>query len=213
VRATWTARNPEHASRADWAYQQLLKLGAGAYIADLSPSYLVIDSDVIFLRPVCFDPAKVGRFPYSLAYEYHHPYQEAFARLFGEAPSVGLSLTAHHMLYDGVLLDELFGEVEERHRKPWHAAYLEAADPQQASSISEMDIYGQWVLARHPELSVQRQLAWRDVHTVPTALGRALHGMDYDFVAAHGWARQPRSERALGLSARLVRELQARVGR
>jgi hypothetical protein len=211
VRTAWTARNPELASRGAWIYQQLLKLGAGAYVPDLSSSYLVVDSDVIFLRPVSFDPEELGRFPYSLAYEFHHPYHQAFERLIGEAPPIGHSLTAHHMLYDRALMNELFAELEERHGKPWHAAYIDASDPKEASSISEMDIYGLWVLARHPELSRRRQLAWRDVRTMPTAVGRALHGVDYDFVAAHAWARQRRSERAVGVGARFARELQARL--
>ncbi|MDP9318813.1 MAG: DUF6492 family protein, partial [Actinomycetota bacterium] len=211
VRAACMARGPGLAARASWIYQQLLKLGAGAYVPDLSPSYLVIDSDVIFLRPVSFDPGDVRRFPYSLAYEYHRPYHDAFERLVGEAPPIGHSLTAHHMLYDRALLDELFTELEDRHGKAWHAAYLDAGDPNEASSISEMDIYGLWVIARHPELSQRRQLAWRDVHTVPTAFGRAQYGIDYDFVAAHAWARQRRSERALDVGARLARELQARL--
>jgi len=50
LRALWSSRYPAMLHRASWVYQQLLKLGAGSYIEDLSPSYLVVDADVLFLH-------------------------------------------------------------------------------------------------------------------------------------------------------------------
>jgi hypothetical protein len=163
-----------------------------SYIEGLSASYLVIDADVIFLRPVSFEPEDPVRFTYSRAFEYHEPYREAHRRLFGQAPSTGHSLVAHHMLYDRALLAEFTAEIERRHGKPWHEAYLDAVDYSELSSISEMESYGWWVLDRHPELARNRQLIWRDVHVVPGPIGRALVGRDLHFVAAHLWMRQPR---------------------
>ena len=107
VRAWWAAENAPTAARAPWVYQQLLKLGADHYIEDLSSSYLVIDSDVVFLRPTSFDPDRLGPFPYSRAFEYHPPYRDAYERLFGAPPTTGFSLTAHHLLYDRALLVQL----------------------------------------------------------------------------------------------------------
>lgn len=207
VRSRWVEEQPETASRAPWVFQQLLKLGAPGYIDDLTASYLVIDSDVVFLRPVSFDPALLGRFPYSRAFEYHEPYREAFERLVGSPPPTGASLTAHHMLYDRKLLTELQRELEERHSKPWHEAFVDAVDKREPSSISEMDIYGWWVLTRHPELASLRQLLWRDVRVVPRALGRAIWSIDYDFVAAHAYARQARLPRLATIARRAAAEL------
>jgi hypothetical protein len=212
IRAQWQERRPDRASRASWIYQQLLKLGAGEYVPDLSASYLVIDSDVIFLRPVSFDPAQHTRFPWSRAFEYHPPYREAYVRLFGEAPPIGQSLTAHHMLYDRTLVDELFAELRQRHGRTWFDAYTEVGvDYDEYSAISEMDIYGWWVLARHPELARHRQLQWRDVRTIPNLLGRAQMAGDFDFVAAHAWARIPRYERYATATLRVGAELLAEV--
>jgi hypothetical protein len=209
VRERWAQADPETASRAPWVYQQLLKLGAGSYIDDLTPSYLVIDADVIFLRPVSFDPDAVGRFPYSRAFEYHPPYREAYARLLGSTASTGFSLTAHHMLYDRALMAELHGELEQRHGVPWYWAYVDAVDKQEASSISEMDIYGWWMLDRHPEHGNARQLNWRDVRIPPGILGRAALAPDFDFVAAHAWYRQSRLERYRTAPLRVAAELWA----
>jgi len=208
VRARWSAEHGD-ASRAGWIYQQILKLGAGTYIDGLSPSYLVIDSDVIFLRSVYLAPEDGARFPYSVAFEYHEPYREAYQRLVGEYPTTGYSLTAHHMVYDRALLSELMREIEQRHEKSWPEAYLDVVDYQQGSSISEMDVYGWWVLDRHPELATRRQLVWRDTHVVPGALGRAMLARDCHFAAAHAWMRQPRWLRFSSAAVQLMREVRA----
>jgi hypothetical protein len=192
VRERWARESPATTSRAAWVYQQLLKLGAASYIDDLAPSYLAIDADVIFLRPVSFDPDVVGRFPYSRALEHHMPYRDAYTRLFGSPPSTGFSLIAHHMLFDRELVAELHAELEHRHSTPWYWAFTDVADKAEESSISEWETYGWWVLARHPDVAVARQLKWRDVRIPPGILGRASLAAEYDFVAAHAWYRQTR---------------------
>jgi hypothetical protein len=200
VRELW-GEDRRMIERASWIYQQLLKLGAGRYIPDLAPQYLVVDADVIFLRKVSFDPDALGRFPYARAYEYHMPYREAFERLNGAGLTQNwFSLTSHHMLYDRELMEEMFADFETRFGVPWYQAYIDAVDREEHSSISEMDIYGWWVLDRHPELGQHRQLYWRDVRVVPHTIGRAMFRADYDFVAAHAYARQPRWIRS-GLGA------------
>ena len=116
------------------------------------------------------------------------------------------------MLYDVALLAELRAELEERHGRPWYWAYVDVGvDKAEASSISEMDIYGWWLLERHPELARLRQLVWRDVRVVPGMLGRALAAGDVDFVAAHAWLRQSRRERYGPLPARVAAEAWARL--
>jgi hypothetical protein len=213
VEERWDRDNELTAGRGSWVYQQLLKLGAGRYLDDPPTSHLVVDADLTFLRPVSFDPEAVGRFPYSVAEEYHEPYAWTHERLFGTPPTV-FSLTAHHMLYDPALLEEMFSEIEDRHGLPWYWAYLDAVDRSLPSSVSEMDIYGPWVVRAHPELAHRRQLQWRNARGVPGVLGRALLAADFDFVAAHAWYRQPRRRRAgdfaLRVAAEVVAPLKAR---
>ena len=199
-------------ARAGWLYQQLLKLGAGDYLDGLSSPYLVVDADVVFLRPVSFALPAGRRFVYSFAYEYHEPYRVAYERLFGQAPGTGQSLTAHHMLYDNGLLAEMRAEIEHRQSRPWHEAYVDAADPREASAISEYSIYGWWIRDRYPDLAVRRQLSWRDVRVIPHGLARAVYAADFDFVAAHAWHREKRPALLCGLALRVAAELWAPVG-
>jgi hypothetical protein len=196
-------------SRASWLYQQVLKLGADLFVADLTASYLVIDSDVIFLRPVSFDPETEGRFPYSRALEFHLPYREAYERLFGKPPNAGFSLTAHHMLFDRAWLGEMRSEIEKLHAKPWHDAFVDAAGKDSHSPISEWNVYGWWVLDHYPEESQHRQLQWGDVRGAPGLVQRAALAAHFDYVAAHAWAREPRPRRYVTGAARIAAEVKA----
>jgi hypothetical protein len=206
IDSDWVSRSPAATPRAAWIYQQLLCLGAGSYIESLARRYLVVDADVIFLRHVSF-VEQDGRIPYSRAVEYNPVYLDAYRRLTGEEPPSRDSFTAHHMLYDQELLAELFAQVEQLHREPWYWAYVHAADPAEASAINEQDSFGLWMLGHHPELLRHRQLFWRDVAIIPTALGRAHLGLDYDFVAVHAYRRGPRRRRVRDLGLRLAREI------
>jgi hypothetical protein len=195
-------------SRAGWVYQQLLKLGAGELVEGISQKYLVVDSDVIFLRTIDFGAA---RFPYSVATEYQQQYLDVCERLIGE-PVGSHSFTSHYMVFDREFAAELRAELEQRHGQPWWRAIVASLDPAEASAFSEWNLYGHWVLARHPDDAAHRQLVWLDIRNVPTLLGRATLGMYHDFVAAHAYRREQRRDQARVFIARLARELQHSIG-
>lgn len=198
--------------RAGWIYQQLLKLAAPEFIPGLAERFLVLDADVVFLRRVSWDDA-TGRFPYSRASEHHPPYEAAYRRLVGEEPPTGQSLVAHHMLFERAFVAELLDAIENFTARPWRSAILEACTGEEASMFSEWNLYGWWVLRHRPEASVHRQLHWRDVRTVPGLAGRAVIGLDYDFVAAHRYLRAGRPARARSATARILGELVAPLRR
>jgi hypothetical protein len=209
VRRRWERENPKLASRAGWVYQQLLSLGAAAYIPDLLSTYLCIDADTIFLRQLTFVVAG-KRFVYSAsAYEEHEPYLKSYRRLTGEEP-LRRSFTAHHMVYDVAMLEELFAHIARLHKKPWFDAYLDSIDYAESSPVNEQDLYGNWMVLHHPALAVQRQLAWADIRYVPTRWRRKRLARDFDFVSAHAYMRQPviprlRDRSVVGVGAALRR--------
>jgi Family of unknown function (DUF6492) len=200
-------RDGADTSRASWIYQQLLKLGADEYIDGLSAQFLVVDADVLFLRPVSFRAGPGIRFTYAPASEHWPPYRDAYARLLGAPAATAGSLVAHHMLYDRGLLSELRSEIERRSGIRWHEAYADATDPAEPSSISELNTYGWWVLDRHPDAARARPLAWRNVHAVPRAASLRLLALRYDFVAAHAFMRRSRLSLAGLNNARVLRRL------
>jgi hypothetical protein len=203
------ARRPELGDRVGWIYQQLLKLGAPEYVPHLSERFLAMDADVIFLRRVSFGP-ELPRFPYSRATELNRPYLDAYRRLTGETAVEGHSFVAHHMLFDQSILAGLVAAIASRHDLPWYWSYTDTADPEQASSVGEWDIYGQWALAHHFGESVHRQVFWKDTRTVPGVLARAALGLEFDFVAAHNYARESRGGRAWHIAKRVVAEVVSR---
>ena len=207
IRSQWEREAPENAGRAPWVFQQLLKLGAKEFVDGLSQRYLVVDSDVIFLRAVSFAGP---RFPYSRSTELNPPYAESYRRLIGEDQPGDQSYTAHHMLYDQGFLGELFDEIGSRHGKSWAQAYVDAVDFTEPNSINEQDTYAHWVISRHPEDAVHRQLRWRDSNFVPGLFARATLSLDYDFVAAHAYRRESKAQRLKHVLARIRDEVTAR---
>lgn len=206
LKERWAQEGPTAAARAGWIYQQILKLGVPEFIADVSPAYMLVDADVIWLKPWRIVTDERIRFPYTQAFEYHAPYRDAYLRLFGVPPQVPFSLTAHQMVYDQKLLAQMKHSIETRHGVRWWEAYVQAADPLQLSSISELDIYGWWVLDNHPEAASHRQLSYLNVPIVPGPLGRAAYARDFNFVAAHAWMRAPRWRRGAQIGRWLARD-------
>jgi hypothetical protein len=206
LRERWTRPGSTAASRAGWTYQQILKLGVPEYIPDISAAYLLVDADVIWLRPWRIMVDDRIRFPYTHASEYHPPYRDAYFRLFGVQPQAPFSLTAHQMVYDQALLAEMKRAIEARHGVAWWEAYVTAADPLEPSSISELDIYGLWVLDNHPDAASHRPLSYLNVPIVPGPVGRAAYARDFNFVAAHAWMRTPRWVRAAQIGGWLARD-------
>ena len=51
----WLRKNKKLSNRSNWLYQQFLKLLAAKIIKDLSDSFVIVDSDTIFLREIEFN--------------------------------------------------------------------------------------------------------------------------------------------------------------
>jgi hypothetical protein len=192
-------------------YQELLKLGAGDYIRDLSSPYLVVDADVMFLRPVSFAVEPGTRFLYSLAREDWEPYRQAYVQLLGALPAFTTSVIAHHMHFDIELLAEMKGEIESRHGGRWFEAFTDAGGSDYVAGISEYCVYGWWVIDRYPSLSRHHQLRWLDVHRPPGLLARALLRSRFDFTAAHAYMRLTRKQQLRSMPARAVARLRTVV--
>ena len=205
IRDRWLAECSAVAWRAGWLYQQLLCLGAAEYIDDLPRSFVCLDADTLFLRPVRF-VFEGARFVY---YDSPQPprreYAETHRRLTGEE-QLPRSFTAHHMLFDQALLAELFAQIEQLHGKPWHAAILDSVDYSVGASFGEWDTYGSWVMTHHPDLCLNRPLSWMDIRYLPNRFGRRRLARRFDFVSAHTYMRQP-------LAPRIAQRAQTTAGR
>ena len=138
---------PRGQNRRGWVVQQLIKLAGDR----LKPSgcYLVFDADTVFVRDQTFEVG--GRYRLLYGDGYHRPYFATLRRLLDLPRLASVSFIAHHMLFDTQILAAMREEIEARAGKPWQCAIVDALDPDEGSSFSEYETYGNYLAARHPD--------------------------------------------------------------
>lgn len=173
--------------RTKWIYQQFLKLYAFKVIPELTDSYVLVDSDTIFLRDVQFD---LEKFYYCKAQEYHLPYLEPTKQLLGIHETIGFSTICHHMIFNKEKMNQMHSFIENRfHVNTLSEAVLSILDYTQGSCMSEWDIYANYILLNHPEFAVHRQLVWDNISFIPVQSHLDDFKNRFDFVSCHAWSR------------------------
>lgn len=175
--------------RTGWYFQQLLKIYAPLVIPAISSNVLILDADVIFLRPISFmNKAHAGL--YNVATTFHEPYFPHAKRLLPDFRKVfpQYSGITHHMLFQRSVIEALLQEVEGHHHRPsWYAfCYHVAMDSLTFSGASEYEIYFNFVFA-HTDQVALRPLKWKDLERRSQIQESKEQGMDY--VCLHSYAR------------------------
>lgn len=175
--------NPEN--RLGWLYQQLLKLYAPFVIPDISSNVLVVDADVIFLKPVEYQTEE-GWPLLTAGKEYHKPYFEHAKRLLPDLTRVydSISGITHHMLFQRAVLEDLFSRVEEKHNKAFWKAFISCVSQDEiySSGASEYEIYFNFLVSRTDNFVI-RNLKWKNEPYLKD-MKRYIE-KDYDYVACH----------------------------
>ena len=156
-------------SHNGWYLQQLLKLYAGFVIPDILSTYLVIDSDTFFLRPVTF--INNNKCQYNYGHEYWNPYFEHIRQLL---PSLrkqypDKSGICHHMIFQTEYVKELMNLIESAHdNKPFWIIFLEKVDKKYYthSGASEYELYFNFMIQYHSDKIELRPLKWMNVNTL-----------------------------------------------
>jgi hypothetical protein len=175
-------------NRLGWIYQQLLKLYALSVIPDISSNVLVLDADVIFLKPTSFIDADGSPF-LTAAGEYFSPYFDHMRRLIPwmkrETNYSGIS---HHMLMQRCVMEDLFKMIEEKHQMPAWKALCLCIEPKNVYDpcLSEYEIYFNFLLARSDQAHV-RLLKWDNIGSLKHL--EDYRQKDYHYIAWHSWGR------------------------
>jgi hypothetical protein len=174
-----------------WCYQQLLKLYAPFVIPDLSSNVLILDADTIFLNPVDFLDASGGGL-YAPGFSDYHVYYEhadrclhGIHRVFPEYSGI-----AHHMLFQKPVLQDLFFQVEQQHRKPFWKVFCFEADASliaEGPYLSEYELYFNFAFANTDQVHI-RQLQWADVASIDNL--EEMKEQGYHYVSNHSWMRK-----------------------
>ena len=178
-------------SRIGWIFQQFLKLYAPFAIPGISPNVLILDSDVIFLKPTDF--MNGSGIPYfTIGTNYTVEYFEHAAKLLEGLHRVRRdeSGIVHHMLFQRPVLEDFFQLITKQHRcEPWQAI-CRAVDEGEVykSCLSEYEIYYNFVALRTDQ-RIGRRLNWTEViPTVPDPKYYKRFG--YAFIASQEWYRR-----------------------
>lgn len=186
--------------RAGWYYQQLLKLYASFVIPYISSNILIVDSDVIFLKPVNFLNSINGGL-YNIGTEFHMPYFTHAKKLIPgfTRNSLNCSGITHHMLFQRAVLEDLFSIVEKAHNMDFWKAFCFLVDPvhRDFSGASEYEIYFNFVLSRSDEINI-RPLKWGNSGDLGKI--REYQKANYHYVAFHEYLLNPQNYNDCSLS-------------
>jgi hypothetical protein len=183
----FSSHAPHFLYRTKWVYQQFLKLYAFKVIPELSDSYVLVDSDTIFLRDIPFDSDK---FFFCRAEEYHKPYLEPIKKLFGIEKTIGFSAISHHMIFNKEKMAEMHTTIENRFEcESLFEIIISILDYTEGSCMSEWDIYANYMILNYPDMCQQRQLVWEDISFIPVKSHLDEFKDDFDFVSCHGYKR------------------------
>lgn len=167
--ASYFALHDGKNNRNGWYLQQLIKLYAGFVIEDILDDYLVIDSDVFFLKPLNF--INESRYIFTISDEHHIPYFKHMKRLHPSFDKkIDKSGISHHMIFNRNFVKELFDMVEEYHNKNhFWVIFIECVDEHKMhqknaieSGASEYELYFNFMITHHSNLIQIRQLLWEN---------------------------------------------------
>jgi len=172
--------------RQGWYYQQLLKFYAHTVIPGLLNKHLIVDSDVVFVRPVEFFKGGKLLFDYGGMYvPAYFDHMQALSPTDFNSGSKESGVT-DCMMFRADILQELFKRIETNHNRLMWQALLSYVVPERYnhSGMSEQEMYFHFVLANYPEIHETRLLdKSHGVHL------NELQRTDVDFLSFHAWFR------------------------
>ena len=141
--------------RTGWIIQQIIKFRMA--ITSDQVATLILDADIVLLKPKIWLDSK-GTQILCIADEYHLPYKKHLQKVFGGQTHL-LSFVTHHQLMQRDSVREIFGQNGEG-----LIEWLNLADFNESSSISEYETYGEWMLKRKPNQIVFSK--WNNVPAI-----------------------------------------------
>ncbi len=173
--------------RIGWIFQQFLKLYAPLVIPGISSNVLVLDADVIFVRPVEFVNAQGGPL-FNVANEYYPPYFEHMAKVLPGLVRVHPehSGVAHHMLFQRPILEDFFHLISEKHQLPAWKALCRSVDRAlvRGCTLSEYEMYFNFALLRTDQATI-RPLTFLDVWPLKNIEKYQARG--YAYITSHNY--------------------------
>jgi hypothetical protein len=164
------------AERAGWYLQQFLKLYVHRIIPELTEKFLILDADVLFLKPIqMFSDDGIPY--YGSSNENHTPYFTQMSNMNPVLKKVSpVSGICHHMFFDKAYLEELFSVCTNNQEEFWKYALSKVSPNDYAGSgFSEYELYFTFLHLYHPGSFIVRELSWKNTGRLSDMQG----GYDY----------------------------------
>jgi hypothetical protein len=175
-------------TRLGWLYQQFIKFYAPFCIPHISSNVLIVDADMLFLRPVTFLQEN-GAGLYAVGDENHGVYFDHAKRVLPSLERLyqDYSGIVHHMLFQREVLADFFNLIRAHHGlEPWlvmaRAIKRDQKNMIDNSAMSEYEMYFNFAFARTDQVKI-RHLKWKNFYSENEKLGNLK--MYYDYVTIH----------------------------
>jgi hypothetical protein len=171
-------------NRTGWYYQQVLKLYTHIVIPTLSEYFLILDSDLIFTKPIQFFYNGKPAYTYG-----HEPLLKCYLdQVFKVLPNLDMNKIkyagiAHHMIFNKTILNELYELVEKIHQMDFWKAFLKCRSSDESCGCSEYELYFHYINQYHSNEIYLRKLTMTESNTVK------IINFDYDMVGCHSYLR------------------------
>ena len=172
-------------SRIGWIFQQFLKLYAPFVIPEISSNVLILDSDVLFIKPTLFMNEKNEPL-LNVGNEYHHPYFDQMKKILPDLTKVyeQYSGVTHHMLFQKPVLEDLFSLISNQHSTvPWKAI-CRAINPKDFSCLSEYEIYFNFIFLRTNQAHLRPLSFTNTSHLEKT---EKYKNLNYSYITSHNY--------------------------
>ena len=186
IEERYSKKNSKYISRSSWLYQQFLKLLATKIIPNLSDTFVIVDSDTIFLKDITFKPEI---FYYCKAKEYHIPYLRPIKTLLNLQSTISFSTICHHSIFLKSTLDQMISDIEIRFNTNFVDAVLNTLDLNEVSNFSEWDLYSNYMILNHLDQTKARSLKYKDIKFIPKLVHLMLYSFYFDFISSHAYQR------------------------
>ena len=178
--------------RIGWYYQQLLKL----YIFRIKNKFknyvLILDADIIFLKP--YFPYKKKPKLYYIKKKVYGPYLNSLAYLLSKKKNIykDISFVSHNMLFNKNILNNLLDDIENKFKKPAWLCILDSVIcyvknfEYKISLFSEYELYANYVKNNYKDF-----YNFKNINFLDTKL-RKFNWKDkknYTFIGNHSWNR------------------------
>jgi len=185
-----------------WVYQQLLKVCVQYAEPNISDTYMIIDSDIIFVKDYSVFEVEDGvtKIAHNYSFRYNEPYITNMKRInprFQEFKQIEKGTGVNHMMvYEKEKVESMISIItRDGAEELWDAVISRVKDSLNGGFLCiDYEIYWNYVLTTYPQDYVLRRSRWEDFTDYKPILDNPdhpVHKSNVVYIGNHSWTRDP----------------------